>query len=452
MGRRSHARALSVWVNGLLAGEWRIPARGETAFQYDSDWVESEEGRPLSLSLPFSLDRGAIKGRPVECYFDNLLPDTDPIRKRVQDRFHTESRNPFDLLAAIGRDCVGAVQLLPSGEQPNDVQTIDAAPLSEAEVEQALIQTVMPASVAARPADGEFRISIAGAQEKTAFLKHEGKWCRPLGATPTTHIFKLPLGLVGGMQANMRTSVENEWLCAQILRAYGLPVASCEIGQFGSQKVLMVERFDRQLHSSGKYWLRLVQEDFCQATAIPSSMKYESDGGPGLLDIARILRGSVSRDADLECMLKAQILFWMLAATDGHAKNFSIRIHSQGRFQMTPLYDVLSIWPIMGEGPDKISWHNAKLAMSVRGKNKHYLLKDIQRRHFNTMAAQSGVGETAEPLIEDILAKTPAVITSVQRDLPQGFPQHVLDAILQGLAKSAKQLESMPARDHRWDG
>lgn len=445
MGRKSRARALSVWVNGKLAGEWRIPARRETEFQYDSAWVESEEGRPLSLSLPLSLDRGSIKGRPVEYYFDNLLPDADPIRKRLQDRFHTASRSAFDLLAAIGRDCVGAVQLLPLDEQPKDVHSIEAVPLSEAEVQRALIQTVSPPAFAAPPADDDFRISIAGAQEKTAFLHHEGRWCRPLGATPTTHIFKLPLGLVGGMQADMRTSVENEWLCGQILRAYGLPVARCDIGRFGSQKVLVVERFDRQLHSSGKYWLRLVQEDFCQATATPSSTKYERDGGPGFLDIARILRGSVNRDDDLACLLKAQLLFWMLAATDGHAKNFSIRILTQGRFQLTPLYDVLSIWPIMGEGHNKISWHNARLAMSVRGKNKHYLLKDIRRRHFNDMAAQSGFGETAEPLIKRILAATPAVISSVQQDLPKGFPQHVLDTILKGLSKSAKQLEVMPA-------
>ena len=445
MGRKSRARALSAWVNGKLAGEWRIPARGDTEFQYESNWVESEEGRPLSLSLPFSLDRGSIKGRAVECYFDNLLPDADLIRKRVQDRFHTASRNAFDLLAAIGRDCVGAVQLLPSGEQPKNVYAIDAVPLSEAEVERALIQTVAPTSFAAIPAGDDFRISIAGAQEKTAFLRHEGKWCRPRGATPTTHIFKLPLGLVGGMQADMRTSVENEWLCARILRAYGLPVASCDIGRFGSQKVLVVERFDRQLHSRGKYWLRLVQEDFCQATATPSSSKYERDGGPGVLDIARILRGSVNRDQDLACLLKAQLLFWMLAATDGHAKNFSIRILSQGRFQLTPLYDVLSIWPIVGEGLNKFSWHNARLAMSVRGKNKHYLLKDIQRRHFNAMAAQCGLGENAEPVIRDILAATPAVIASIQKGLPRGFPQQVLDAILNGLAKSARQLEAMPA-------
>jgi len=444
MGRKSRARALSAWVNGKRAGEWRIPARGETEFQYDSAWVESEEGRPLSLSLPFSLDRGSIKGRPVESYFDNLLPDADAIRKRLQDRFRTDSRNAFDLLAAIGRDCVGAVQLLPPDERPKGVHTIDAAPLSEAEVERGLIQSVAPPSPAAQPEDDDLRISIAGVQEKTAFLRHDGKWCRPLGATPTTHIFKLPLGLVGGMQADMRTSVENEWLCARILRAYGLPVAGCDIGRFGSQKVLVVERFDRQLHSSGKYWLRLVQEDFCQATATPSSLKYEADGGPGLLDIARILRGSVNRDDDLTRLLKAQLLFWMLAATDGHAKNFSIRILSQGRFQLTPLYDVLSIWPIMGEGPGKIAWHNARLAMSVRGKNKHYRVKDIQRRHFNAMASQCGLGDTAEPLIEDILAATPAVVAAAQKDLPKGFPQRVLDSILKGLSKSAKLLEAMP--------
>ena len=445
MGRKSRARALSVWINGQLAGEWRIPARGDVEFQYASAWVEAEEGRPLSLSLPFSLDNVPIKGRQVDYYFDNLLPDSEPIRKRLQDRFHTPARNSFELLAAIGRDCVGAVQLLPSGEQPKDVNKIKARPLTEAEIETALIQTVSPPSFAAPFAEDDFRLSIAGAQEKTALLKHDGKWCRPSGSTPTTHIFKLPLGLVGGMQADMTTSVENEWLCARILAGYGMPVAHCDIGLFGSRKALVVERFDRQLHSSGKYWLRLVQEDFCQATATPSTKKYERDGGPGMLDIAKILRGAVNRDGDLACLLKAQLLFWMLAATDGHAKNFSIRILNQGRYQLTPLYDVISIWPIIGRGAKKISRHDAKLAMSICGKNKHYLIKDIQRRHFNQTAVRCGLGETAEPFIREILAATPGVIASAQKNLPKGFPQQVLDTILQGLADSARQLEAMPA-------
>lgn len=445
MGRKSHARALGVWVNGKRAGEWRIPARGDMEFQYDAAWTQSEEGRPLSLSLPFSLDQASIKGAPVEAYFDNLLPDADSIRKRLQDRFRTASRDAFDLLAAIGRDCVGAVQLLATDEKPRNVETIGAKPLSDAEVERALVETVAPPSLGAHASEEDFRISIAGAQEKTAFLLHKGRWCRPLGATPTTHIFKLPLGLIGGMQIDMSTSVENEWLCAVILRGYGLPVAACDIGRFGDQKVLIVERFDRQLHSSGRYWLRLVQEDFCQATATPSSRKYERDGGPGIAEIARILRGSIRRDQDLACLIKAQLLFWMLAAVDGHAKNFSLRILSGGRFQLTPLYDVLSIWPVIGKGPNKISWHDARLAMSVRGKNKRYLLKDVQRRHFNAMAVQCGWGETAEPLIQDVLASTPRVIEAVQKNLPKAFPQQVLDTILQGLSKSARQLEAMPA-------
>ncbi len=445
MGRKSRARALAVWINGQLAGEWRIPARGDIEFQYDPAWVESENGRPLSLSLPFSLDKAPIKGKPVEYYFDNLLPDSEPIRKRLQDRFHIASRSSFELLAAIGRDCVGAIQLLKPGEQPQGVHTIDAKPLTDAGIEKALIQAVSPPSFTEHLAEDGFRISIAGTQEKTAFLRHKGRWCRPSGSTPTTHIFKLPLGLVGNMQADMTSSVENEWLCAQILAAYGLPVANCEIGQFGSQKALVVERFDRQRHSSGKYWLRLVQEDFCQATATPSSLKYERDGGPGMLEIAKILRGSVNRDSDLACLLKAQLLFWMLAAGDGHAKNFSIRLLNQGRYQLTPLYDVLSIWPIIGNGAKQISWHNARLAMSIRGKNKHYLMKDIQRRHFNETAARCGWGETAEPLINEILAATPNVIASIQTAIPRGFPQHVLDSVLKGLNDSAKRLEAMPA-------
>ncbi len=395
--------------------------------------------------MPFSLDKAPIKGKPVEYYFDNLLPDSEPIRKRLQDRFHTPSRNSFELLAAIGRDCVGAVQLLYPGEQPRNVRTIDAKPLTDAQIEKALIQTVSLPSIAEHRVEDDFRISIAGAQEKTAFLRHNGRWCRPSGSTPTTHIFKLPLGLVGDMQADMSNSVENEWLCAKILAAYGLPVARCDIGRFGSQKALVVERFDRQLHSSGKYWLRLVQEDICQATATPSSLKYERDGGPGMLDIAKILRGSVNRDSDLACLLKAQLLFWLLAASDGHAKNFSIRVLNRGRYQLTPLYDVISIWPIMGNGAKQIAWHNARLAMSIRGKNKHYLMKDIQRRHFNETAARCGLGGTAEPLIKEILAATPHVIASVLTGIPRGFPRHVLDSVLKGLNDSAKRLEAMPA-------
>ena len=440
MARRSNS--LAVWINGIHAAVWSASGRGDE-LQYMDSWMTSRLGRPLSISLPFNLDNLPLRGDRVRHYFDNLLPDSEPIRRRIQTRYRTRTQEPFDLLASIGRECVGAVQLLPQGETPKDVRSVQFETLTDSEVEAALNQVTAPATPIELEED-DFRISIAGAQEKSAFLRNKGRWCRPLGATPTTHIFKLPLGLIGGIRADMTGSVENEWLCSRLLHHFGIPVAKCEIGQFGAQKALIVERFDRQFDSAGRYWVRLVQEDFCQALALPSSMKYERDGGPGILEIAGVLRNSMNRDLDLVTFLKSQILFWMLAAGDGHAKNFSLRMLAEGRFTLTPLYDVLSYWPIVGKGPTKYSYKKTRLAMAVRGKNKHYFLGEIQRRHFNETAAMIGLGSDAEALIQDALTRTPYVISEIQKDLPAGFPDEILTPVLEGLTRSAKSLQDMP--------
>jgi serine/threonine-protein kinase HipA len=86
---------------------------------------------------------------------------------------------------------------------------------------------------------------------------------KPRGASPTTHVFKLSLGLVGGRQADVSTSVDNEWLCPRVLAAFGLPTARADIATFGSQRVLVVERFDRTVTPDGAKLLRRMQEDFC---------------------------------------------------------------------------------------------------------------------------------------------------------------------------------------------
>ena len=124
MPRRAQSRELGVWANGVRVGTWRLPGRGATEFVYDSTWLVAPEARPLSLSLPLTLDRVPHRGEAVAAYFDNLLPDSEPIRRRLQQRFHTASPDAFDLLTAIGRDCVGAVQLLPADDQPSDVRSI----------------------------------------------------------------------------------------------------------------------------------------------------------------------------------------------------------------------------------------------------------------------------------------------------------------------------------------
>jgi serine/threonine-protein kinase HipA len=445
MGRKTHSRALSVWTNGQRVGVWCIPSRGDVELYYDPAWMSSPAGRPLSLSLPFGVDSSPLKGERVSNFFDNLLPDSDEIRKRLATRFETGATDAFALLQALGRDCAGAVQLLAEDAEPQGFDTIEGTPLSDDQVAQHLRRTISTPARGLEEEEDDFRISLAGAQEKTALLRHDGRWMRPHGATPTTHIFKLPIGLVGNRRADLTTSVENEWLCMNLLRAFDLPVANTQILDFAGQRVLSVERFDRELHSSGQWLLRLPQEDFCQALGVPPARKYEADGGPGTQDLAGLLQSSERARADIETLMTCQVLFWLLAGTDGHAKNFSLRLQAGGRYQLTPLYDVMSIWPIIGTGPHQMSWHKAKLAMAVAGKNRHYLLKDIQRRHFNAMAQRCGYGASAEPLIEKIVARTPGAIEAVAAKLPAGFPQRIADVIFKGLRESAATLAGMPA-------
>jgi len=435
-----------LWANGVHVGVWEVSGKGEDVLRYDPAWIQSPQGRALSLSLPFTLDNTPLRGAAVHNYFDNLLPDSDAIRRRLQARFRTMDTGAFALLAAIGRDCVGAIQLLPEGELPDDIFRIRAQPLTTHDLAGILRATAAaPAALGQQVAeDGDFRISLAGAQEKTAFILHDGQWCRPQGATPTTHIFKLPLGLVGGRQADMSTSVENEWLCARILRHMGLPIASCEIAQFEDQKVLIVERFDRRKASQG-HWLRIPQEDFCQATGTPPGAKYEADGGPGIVAIARILQQSEAREQDLRTLLMSQLLFWLLGATDGHAKNYSIVLLPGGRFQLTPLYDVLSAWPVSGVGPNKLDPHRLKLAMALKGKNTHYRLRDIQRRHFNHTATLCGWGNGMEDLIHEVLQRLPTALDHTAGELPAEFPAVVFDTIRHGALNAANRLAKMPA-------
>jgi len=230
-------RALNVWMNGQLVGTWSWSKTDVHSFEYADAWVGSSSARALSLSLPIPAGEKVVRGIAVKNYFDNLLPDSSQIRERLRSRLQLGSVNITDLLRAIGRDCVGAVQLLPDGELPTGFDQIQGKALTEDDVEQHLLSITNDSvyDLDAKSFD-DFRISIAGAQEKTALLKYQGQWLRPQGATPTTHIFKLALGLVGNMRADMSASIENEWLCSRIMKALGFEVAPTEIAQFGKQK------------------------------------------------------------------------------------------------------------------------------------------------------------------------------------------------------------------------
>jgi len=437
---RAKVSTLDIWMNGIYVGYWQKKLGVEELY-YDQSWVDNDQGRPLSLSLPFTPGNQKYRGDKVKFYFDNLLPDSTHIRKRLAQKFSAKSMSPFDLLVELGRDCVGAIQLLPADERPDNIKTITFKALSENEIAMILRKASSANPLGSQEECGELRLSLAGAQEKTALLWHDEQWCLPTGATPTTHIFKLPLGLVGNMKADMHESVENEWLCSKIVAGFGLPVAACDIGQFKDQKVLIVERFDRKLSLDESWVIRLPQEDMCQAKGLSPLRKYQNDGGLGITDCMRILDGAKDPQQDKKIFFKAQVVFYLLFATDGHSKNFSVFHQARGKYALTPLYDILSAHPIIGSKSDQIPIQKAKMAMAVKGSKHYYRIQQIQRRHFINHATEVGISaDEADRLITEITSATESVVQKMYKILPDHYPKELADKILQGMLKQSQNL------------
>jgi serine/threonine-protein kinase HipA len=425
-------------MNGERVGTWMARAGKPDEFQYLSGWLASDGARPISLSMP--LRPLEYRGEVVSAYFENLLPESRQIRERLQRRFGLSSTKPFDLLSEIGRDCAGAIQLLPDDAPSPDVRKIEADPLTTKQVERRLTEMLGTPLGQADESD-DFRISLAGAQEKTALLQQEGEWMRPRGTTPSTHILKLPIG-TGGGGIDLSTSVENEWLCAQILRLFDVPVASCSMDRFGKQKVLVVERFDRRMSSDGRWIVRLPVEDLCQAVGAPGDRKYESDGGPGIRKIMDLLLGSSRANEDRRDFFKTQMLFWMLCAIDGHAKNFSIFLEAGGAYRLTPRYDVLSAFPVLGKASGNLSPNKVKMAMAVEGRNRHYRWHSILPRHWEATAKLRGMAAAFHSIRDELIDQTQSVVDDVAKQLPKGFPESVAGPVLDGLKKSSAKLRA----------
>lgn len=433
MPRKSAHCPLRVFLNNKPVGTFSKAYGGAIEFQYATSWLEWRHAIPVSLSLPLRED--AFRGSAVAAVFENLLPDAPRLRQRVAERVGAQSADVFGLLSAIGRDCVGALQFVPDGKEHKYSSTgIDAEPIEERDIEH-LLRNLAQAPLGISSED-EFRISVAGAQEKTALLRYEGQWLKPKGATPTTHILKKQLGfLPNGI--NLTDSVENEYYCLKLIEAFGLPVPKVEIEVFGQTKALVIERFDRSLLADGRL-IRIPQEDCCQALSVPPTKKYQSEGGPDMKAILKLLKGSDTPEEDQKQFLKAQMIFWLIGATDGHAKNFSIFLRPGGRFALTPIYDVLTAQPCVDTR--KIEKKQFKLAMSV-GENRHYRIGEIRGRHFLQTAKNVGLpGNLFPDVVGEIFKQTETVRETITKTLPSGFPEEIHDSVFKGLDSRVRHL------------
>jgi serine/threonine-protein kinase HipA len=136
-----------------------------------------------------------------------------------------------------------------------------------------------------------------------------------------------------------------------------------------------------------------------------------------------------------------QIVFWMLAATDGHAKNFSIAHLKSNRYEATPIYDVLSAHPIIGNGPNLFSPHRVRLAMAVRSKNAHSLINDIRRRHWIAQGQRVTLAPAdVEEMITALVDMTENVVAEVEAQLPAEFPKDVSDKVFKGMRRQSAKL------------
>lgn len=279
--------------------------------------------------------------------------------------------------------------------------------------------------------ENDFRISVAGAQEKTALLRIGNDWCIPKGITPTTHIIKLPIGEIRQPNAtlDLSQSVDNEYYCLLLAKELGLNVPDAEIIKAGNVRALAVERFDRRWNAERTVLLRLPQEDMCQTFGLPSSVKYESDGGPGIARIMAFLMGSSEALKDRYDFMKFQVFQWLIGATDGHAKNFSVFIQAGGSYRLTPFYDIISAFPVLGGAGIHIS--DLKLAMGVNAsKGKKTAIDKIYPRHFLATAKVLKFPEVQmHEILSDFARMIPAALDNVKTSLPTDFPENVVTAV-----------------------
>jgi serine/threonine-protein kinase HipA len=346
---------LVVLLEDEVAGVLRRLSGGRLRFDYEPAYQERPSPTPLSLSMPVQLS--SHSDRVVSPWLWGLLPDNREVLRRWGRMFEVSSNSAFALLGTpVGEDCPGAVRFV----APEAVETAlarqgEVAWLDEEGVATELRELRVDSTAwLGESFTGQF--SLAGAQAKTALLLEEGRWGRPSGSIPTTHILK------PGVE-HLDEHDLDEHLCLDAARRAGLVAARSTLSRFGEESAVVVGRYDRVLGEAGTV-RRVHQEDLCQALSVPPERKYQSDGGPGVARIVRLLRDSMPASAARESVGRfadALIWNWLIAGTDAHAKNYSLLL-SGGQVRLAPLYDVASALPYA------TSERRLRLAMKIGGR------------------------------------------------------------------------------------
>ena len=228
----------------------------------------------------------------------------------------------------------------------------------------------------------------------------------PRGAAASTHILKPAIAAV-------ERSVINEAFCMALAKVMGLQVADTEILMAGDQQILLVRRYDR-CKDANDQWLRLHQEDFCQALGVPPDLKYQNEGGPDLQACFALLRRATKPSApEVIRLLDAVVFNALIGNHDAHAKNFSLLYGSRGA-TLAPLYDLLStaVYPTL----------TTKMAMKLGSK---YSFAEVQVRHWELFAVAAGLSQAqARKRVVRMAEQLPSSARRLQTESP--YRDHAL--------------------------
>ena len=309
------AKELSVRLQGVQVGVLRL-VNGKMEFTYDEN-----AQNPISLSLP--LQKEPFKEKVCRAFFGGLLPENPNMRELLAKKYNINVNDDFKLLKEIGRDCAGALSFHEMTEPQKSYQMlkIEGSILSDEELTKYLEELPY------RPYLGK-RLSLAGAQEKTAVCVINGKIALPNDDIPTTHIIKTTL-------PKYVQSIQNEYICMKVAKEIGLEVAEVEIRKVGEIEFLLVERFDRK-YSNNLECERILQEDFAQSLGVQARDKYKVT----FKDCLKVLNKTAT-PANSKLRFVRQVIFnYLIGNTDAHAKNFSVYLTNDG-ITLTPAYDLL---------------------------------------------------------------------------------------------------------------
>jgi serine/threonine-protein kinase HipA len=414
-------RALDVWCFDRLAGQLRDEPGG-MSFAYDPAWVADRQP-PLSQSLPLD---GAFDPAAADAFFGGLLPEGQP-RTVLGQRLGVDRGNDFGLLAALGGDTAGAISLLPPGERQRDGDLGDVDWLDDDGVARLIEE--LPDRPMHADEDGNYRLSLAGAQDKLpVMVAADGRIGLTTGRTPSTHILKIPI-------AGLDDTVANEAMALAVGRHLGVRAVSAIPHRGPGYECLLVARYDRRPERDGEH--RLHQEDFCQALAIPTKDKYESDGGPSLADCFALVRRATDVPArDVLRLLDHVVLSFLVGNNDAHGKNYSLLyLPDVAGAELAPAYDVLSSVVYRG-GRRELS---RRMAMKLGGENRP---EYVRTRHFERLFADAGLGPAAARRRLLALAQgAPIAAATAREEIAQaGWDVPVLDRIEQLVAQRAQLL------------